>query len=185
MSANDPTTAAAAASAVAAAPPPPAAGNEESKDVIILLDDEDDEGAKNLAAVQYMESIEEEVKQSKQQKKQARKRKRNKQAATAAEAIDIDGDGGRGDKQGNSTPEEDRSSRYRQVLGPIRFDFVPKLSHHTHAMSKPRTTCTAAELYRELLEYQLNLPVEVNSAVFVRAVESRMDLLRVLITGAF
>lgn len=83
--------------------------------------------------------------------------------------------------------EEDLSEDdvYRQAVGPHRFSFISSwTSAHQFAATKsshriPKT------LYNELLEFQLNLPIAKNSSIFIRVDESRLDLLRCLITGPF
>ena len=52
------------------------------------------------------------------------------------------------------------------------------------AAATSRSRVGSRNLYKELLEYQLNLPVNWSSSIFCRAQEARTDLLRVLITGA-
>ena len=82
---------------------------------------------------------------------------------------------------------------YRKALGPLRMQFVDNNAFprgHTF-QSQPQSLrgCssnphrTARKIYRELNEYQLNLPVERQSAIFVRALEHRVDLVRAMITG--
>lgn len=81
--------------------------------------------------------------------------------------------------------EEDLSEDdvYRQAVGPHRMGFISSwTSAHNFAATKsshriPKT------LYNELLEFQLNLPIAKNSSIFIRVDESRLDLLRCLITG--
>lgn len=88
------------------------------------------------------------------------------------------------------TPPEESDTAYLRALGPVRMDFVAEWkggaaggSDHAYAAANAPARKMRC-LYRELLEYQLNLPVAAASSVFVRAQESRLDLLRVLITGA-
>jgi ubiquitin-protein ligase len=73
---------------------------------------------------------------------------------------------------------------YRKALRPRCFDFVERLQFHAFA-KKPKGTDSSRSkaLVRELLTYKTALPVEYGSSILVRAVESRMDLLRVLIFG--
>jgi hypothetical protein len=70
---------------------------------------------------------------------------------------------------------------YLRVLGPLRFDFCHRMTQHTFLSVQP--VARRNNLSRELLEYKLNLPIYISSSIFVRAMESRMDLLRALITG--
>jgi hypothetical protein len=83
------------------------------------------------------------------------------------------------------------SVKYRQELGPIRFDFVDSFKGQ-HAYFRQAQgqqpaigTLQTNKLYKELLEYKLNLPIELSSSIFVRVCESRMDLIRALITGTY
>lgn len=82
------------------------------------------------------------------------------------------------------TPEDE----YRKELGPLRMQFVTQFSP-PHSFEQKAQSAKAAnakdiqKLYHELTEYQLNLPVQPNSSIFVRVMESRTDLIRVLITG--
>lgn len=82
------------------------------------------------------------------------------------------------------TPEDE----YRKEMGRLRMQFVNEFSPpHTFQQQAQSTTMTNArgmqKLYRELTEYQLNLPIQPNSSIFVRVMESQTDLIRVLITG--
>jgi hypothetical protein len=87
----------------------------------------------------------------------------------------------------NTGSEEDPSTRYRQVLGPLRMKFVESFSsmRHVNESGVPIGKLDVNALYKELLEFQINLPVEFSSAIFVRSVESRLDLVRAMITGTF
>jgi hypothetical protein len=103
------------------------------------------------------------------------------------------------DEHGNRTnPDDDEAKemRYRQALGPVRMEFVTldqwpsphafwgpnqQLQQRT---AKPMGPVSRRMLYKELVEYQLNLPVHWSSSIFCRVLEARSDLLRVLITGA-
>ena len=104
------------------------------------------------------------------------------------------------DEHGNCTnPDDDEAKemRYRQALGPVRMEFVtldqwpsphaflgPKQQQTQQVTTKPMEPATRRMLYKELVEYQLNLPVHWSSSIFCRVLEARSDLLRVLITGA-
>ena len=80
--------------------------------------------------------------------------------------------------------EQNKESSYKQKLGPIRMEFVSEfIPKHTFADTLQNPTLKTTPLYRELLEYQLSLPNHPSSSVFVRALESRLDLLRFAITG--
>lgn len=72
---------------------------------------------------------------------------------------------------------------YRQALRPLRFEVVEKLDLHTFANQAKPVKLNTRRLFRELTTYKSALPIEYGSSIFVRAVESRLDLLRVLITG--
>lgn len=105
-------------------------------------------------------------------------RKRNKtqqqlQPASTGDAIDVE-----------ALPSNDPSAVYRRMLGPLRFEFMDTLKHHSFlAQSKPMPHQEMPKIYKELLEYRLNLPSEVSGSIFVRALESKMNILRALITG--
>jgi baculoviral IAP repeat-containing protein 6 len=82
------------------------------------------------------------------------------------------------------TTEPDEETRYKQSLGPIRMEFVSDFSpQHTFAGTLQNPTMKTTKLYQELLEYQLSLPVHARSSIVVRVQESRLDLIRVAITG--
>ncbi|GAX26089.1 baculoviral IAP repeat-containing protein 6 [Fistulifera solaris] len=83
-----------------------------------------------------------------------------------------------------STTEQDEETLYKQSLGPIRMEFVSDFNpKHKFAGTLRNPTMKTTKLYQELLEYQLSLPVHAQSSIFVRVQESRLDLLRVAITG--
>jgi hypothetical protein len=109
-------------------------------------------------------------------------------AAAGADAIEIDIGGYNAVA---AAQQQDPSVKYRQELGPIRFDFVDSFKgQHAYARQaqgqQPAIgTLQTNKLYKELLEYKLNLPIELSSSIFVRVCESRMDLIRALITGKF
>lgn len=77
----------------------------------------------------------------------------------------------------------DPHEHYRQALRPFRFELVESIRHHTFAKHRQRTGFDTPNLFRELTTYKTSLPIEYGSSIFVRAVENRLDLLRVLITG--
>ncbi|GKY90352.1 hypothetical protein MPSEU_000009200 [Mayamaea pseudoterrestris] len=79
----------------------------------------------------------------------------------------------------------DPSASYRRILGPLRFDYIDSFRHHSFVNEKqsPNMQKLMPKLYKELLEYRLNLPSEVTGSIFVRACESRMDIIRAVITG--
>ncbi|GAX26100.1 baculoviral IAP repeat-containing protein 6 [Fistulifera solaris] len=82
------------------------------------------------------------------------------------------------------TTEQDEETLYKQALGPIRMEFVPEFNpKHKFAETLQNPTMKTTKLYQELLEYQLSLPVHPSSSIFVRVQESRLDLIRVAITG--
>jgi hypothetical protein len=117
-------------------------------------------------------------------------KKSNKKATAAAaastpasavpsvpDAIDVD--------DMTSIQSNDPSVLYRRILGPLRFDFIDSFRHHNFLNEKqhPSMQKLMPRLYKELLEYRLNLPSEVSGSIFVRTLESRMDIIRALITG--
>lgn len=143
----------------------PAAAKRPSETVIDLCVDEDNDPAAAYAA-SMVSAL----------KKQKRRRKRPTKAAfaAAADAIEVD-----------SLVAAKRSpvDEYRQALGPMRFDFVDNLAHHSFEKNEQNGQLKTNKVYKELLEYKLNLPLELSSSIFVRAVESRLDIIRALITG--
>ena len=89
---------------------------------------------------------------------------------------------------------------YRQILGPLRMNFIDSFATaHNAACTvnfgyQPFKKATASKqttlagtnlqkLYKELTEFQLNLPVEQHSAIYCRALESDLTKVRCLITG--
>ena len=105
------------------------------------------------------------------------------------DAIDVDCD----QKPASSADElaKNNTPDYRQILGPLRMSFIDSFKT-PHAFAAPSTgphvTSTRSKtnlqlLYKELVEYQLNLPVEKHSAIFCRALESDLSRLRVMLTG--
>jgi len=94
---------------------------------------------------------------------------------------------------------------YRSQLGPLRFAIVQSFSqqhyalvtkkqphfgyHGPHGHHAPMDTGgslspqLARNLFKELTSYKSALPIEYGSSIFVRAVEDRLDLCRVLIMG--
>ncbi|CAJ1945671.1 unnamed protein product [Cylindrotheca closterium] len=81
----------------------------------------------------------------------------------------------------------DNQYHYRHALRPLAFDFVDRLQGHCFenqsSTSSAQSTKQRQRVLRELGTYKTALPVENGSSIFVRAVESRMDLLRCLIIG--
>jgi hypothetical protein len=105
-----------------------------------------------------------------------------------------------------SSPDDVLETAYRQALGPVRMNFCATWKarrssnsssittgggvcggqeHTYHASREPVQKAQQRTLYKELLEYKLNLPISSSSSIFVRVQESRLDLLRVLITGMY
>jgi len=113
--------------------------------------------------------------------KRKRKRKRAKKStpASGADAICID------DSKPAAARPDDPTAAYRQALGPLRMDFVDSFKAHAYQKQKQHPALKTNNLYRELLEYKLNLPIELSSSIFVRVLESRLDLIRAMITGTF
>ena len=79
----------------------------------------------------------------------------------------------------------DLPTQYRTLLRPHAFKFVEHLPNHAYAKeaSYPMSPSQRKTILKELGTYQTALPIEFGSSIFVRAQESRMDLLRVLILG--
>lgn len=72
---------------------------------------------------------------------------------------------------------------YRQALRPLRFELVETLRRHSYANMPQSARLDPRRLFRELTTYKTALPIEYGSSIFVRAMENRLDLLRVCITG--
>jgi hypothetical protein len=77
----------------------------------------------------------------------------------------------------------DQTEHYRKAMGPLRFDLVSDLKGHSFANFKLDSRLDTRRLFKELTAYKTSLPLEHGSSIFVRAIENRLDLLRVLITG--
>lgn len=81
----------------------------------------------------------------------------------------------------------DNRAHYRQMLRPYAFDFAVDLPNHYFAKNTTSSSIISPKqrqcILKELGTYPTALPVEYGSGIFVRAVESRMDLLRCLILG--
>ena len=77
------------------------------------------------------------------------------------------------------------SERYQSILGPLRFQTVDSLSNHLFLRTAPTAPpgLNMRLLFKELTAYRTALPVEYGSACFCRVVDSRLDMLRVMITG--
>lgn len=73
--------------------------------------------------------------------------------------------------------------KYRHAVGPTRMGFVSSWQPAHHFANSRPSARLPKTLYAELLEYKLNLPISKNSSIFIRAQDSRMDLLRCMITG--
>jgi hypothetical protein len=153
-------------------PNPPAA-------IIDLCGGDDDTAT---PAAQYAKTMTESLSQN-NKKKRKRARKDPPRVAAGADAIEIDL-GGDDAKRAAAAQQQDPSAKYRQELGPIRFDFVDSFTgQHAYFRQTQHAALQTNKLYKELLEYKLNLPIELSSSIFVRVCESRMDLIRALITG--
>lgn len=83
----------------------------------------------------------------------------------------------------DATVEQDVQTLYRSKLAPLRFDLVESLENHPYSSNAQSTKLNMKTLFQELSSFGTALPVEYGSSIFVRAVESRLDLLRVLIIG--
>ena len=77
----------------------------------------------------------------------------------------------------------DNHAIYRQALRPLAFDVVHELKAHTFQRNKDVAPNVLKRILKELGTYRTMLPVEFGSSIFVRAVESRMSMLRCLIIG--
>ncbi|KAG7360473.1 ubiquitin-conjugating enzyme [Nitzschia inconspicua] len=124
----------------------------------------------------------------------SRKKRRKQNHSTSAALVDAI-DMTRGTAVPNQTPIERQFAAYKQHLGPLRMEFLSGTDGDeflkTHAfshMSSPKNsskvqTSKIRQLHRELVQYALDLPATPQGSIFVRANESRLDLVRVLITG--
>ncbi|KAL3921596.1 MAG: hypothetical protein SGILL_002668 [Bacillariaceae sp.] len=125
--------------------------------------------------------------------RQRKKRKPNPNAASMAnvEAIDMTGDVSVASLK--QTPEEKLLAEYKQTLGPLRMEFVSEqnadafLKTHTYSTKNGSGTSMGQiktrKWHRELVQYAINLPITPQGSVFVRVHESRLDLVRTMITG--
>jgi hypothetical protein len=132
------------------------------------------------------------------QPRHRRKRKHNNSYHTGAEdsvdAIDITGNA----VATIQTLEEQRCVAYKETLGPLRMVFLSgtdgKALLKSHSFrntaidnSSKNTgrvhTTKIRNLHRELVQYAFDLPAMPQGSIFVRADESRIHMLRVLITG--
>mmetsp|Transcript_35712 Transcript_35712/g.64312 ORF Transcript_35712/g.64312 Transcript_35712/m.64312 type:complete len:434 (-) Transcript_35712:354-1655(-) len=77
------------------------------------------------------------------------------------------------------------SERYQSQLGPLRFDSVESMQNQFYLKKKPNASpsLNTRLLFKELAAYRTALPVEYGSSCFCRVMNSRLDLLRVMITG--
>jgi hypothetical protein len=114
-------------------------------------------------------------------------------APASVDVIDITGN----TVAGIQTPEEQRYAAYKQALGPLRMEFLSGndgesfLKTHSfgnRAIINSKNTVRAQMikircLHRELVQYAIDLPATPQGSIFVRADESRINLVRVLITG--
>jgi len=77
------------------------------------------------------------------------------------------------------------SERYQSILGPLRFQTVDSLPNHLFLRNAPTAPpgLNMRLLFKELTAYRTALPVEYGSACFCRVIDSRLDMLRVMITG--
>jgi ubiquitin-protein ligase len=152
------------------------------EDIIDLCADDDDSDY-DLAKA-YAASVQHQMKKDRKKRKRRRRGEAEPKPGDAIE-IDLKPAAAAASSSSSSSPPEsaDPTALYRQALGPVRMDFVSTLGSHSFSNSQQRLSKTMPDLYKELLEYKLNLPVDLSSCVVVRVCESRLDLLRVLITG--
>jgi hypothetical protein len=134
------------------------------------------------------------------QPRRRKKRKHNKSYQTGAtasiDAIDITGN----TVAAIQTSEERRCVTYKQTLGPLRMEFLSGTDGEVFVKSHSFGTTTRNSgskstvrvqmskirtLHRELVQYAFDLPASPQGSIFVRADESHINLLRVLITGAY
>ena len=175
----------------------------------IVLDDDDEDGTTEHLHAQYQVTALKAFAADKKKQKKAspvkatppravsafasRLRSSSKRNGNSPESMDIDEE----EQKPPSVPDaidvddvavsNDPSSLYRRLLGPLRFDFIDSFRHHNFLNEKqaPSMQKLMPKLYKELLEYRLNLPSEVSGSIFVRALESRMDIIRALVTGEY
>jgi len=80
-------------------------------------------------------------------------------------------------------PHGEEESVYKSELARLRrVDFIDDLGRHSF-LTQPKYNGDSRRLYRELMSYQQALPVEFSTSIFVRVMDSRIDLLRALIIG--
>ncbi|KAL3797082.1 hypothetical protein ACHAW5_007583 [Stephanodiscus triporus] len=74
--------------------------------------------------------------------------------------------------------------RYQSKLGPLRFDSVDTMQNHFFLQKMPTAPSLDTRLlFKELVSYRTALPVEYGSSCFCRVINSRLDMVRVMITG--
>jgi ubiquitin-protein ligase len=125
-------------------------------------------------------------------RKKRRKHTHNAVSMAQVEAIDMTGSSAAASLK--QTPEEKRLAEYKQILGPVRMEFVSDENGDaflkTHSFNaddssgeKSMGQIKTRKWHSELVQYAINLPVTPQGSIFVRVHESRLDLVRALITG--
>ena len=113
-----------------------------------------------------------------------KKRKRTTEPiAHPEDVIDLEALASSSTAKGTASASQENDA-YKIAVGPLRMDFCTEFyPAHAFANNTQNSTFNTNKIFQELLEYKLNLPVASSSSIFVRASESRLDLLRVAITG--
>jgi hypothetical protein len=164
----------------------------------------EDDSKQSALMKAYEDAVKKELNSTGKSGRNKRARSDVARAAVATEdVVVIDGDdtaggesgGGRGESKRRksagqqTTPVKgvDPETEYRRVLGPLRMKFVESFTtRHSYAQfgsSALHSRFDMNRTYKELMEYQLNLPVQVASSIFVRALEGQINTIRVMITG--
>lgn len=159
--------------------------------VIDLCDDDDDDDNDKDHNGQFVMKVGE----SRKRKRQSSSSSSSAVVVVVDSAIEIDLEdskpaavvAGSNNNNNNNAPnsvKDVEEASYKQALGPIRMAVIPAYEGQAHAFGKsPVGTLIKRKFRKELMEYQLNLPINVCSSIFVRTTESRLDLVRALITG--
>jgi hypothetical protein len=83
---------------------------------------------------------------------------------------------------GSGTIPKDRSCNYvKETMASVRFQILEVIPNHVFASKPQSPKLNIRKLFQELSSLPHNLPTD--PPIFVRAMEGRFDLLRVLITG--
>lgn len=135
-------------------------------DLVNCVDDDEDDSPSTVEVIDLC---------SENLTRQAKPKAKKPRLTSNTDAIVID--------QTKKREELSEEEKYRHAVGPTRMAFIETWTSAHHFGSSTPSHRLPRTLYNELLEFQLNLPISKNSSIFIRAQESRLDLLRCMITG--